>query len=152
MAFKRSTSVQFASVVFKPENLSILAARNLAMNFPRLLVLASMLLSSVLMAATSEVSACFFEPHPLYCRGPLTLVEQLAESDAALLVRWVETKAPEGTFRGSSLFAELGEITAARFRRRAIDPPEHRQTASSRPQDIQRCREILLFAVIGLFT
>ncbi len=108
-SFKRSTSVQFASVVFKPENLSILAARNLAMNSPRLVVLAPMLLFSVLMAATSEVNAYFFKRHPLYC-GPVTLAEQIADADAALLVRLVETKAPEEAFRGSTTLSII-EVT-----------------------------------------
>ncbi len=71
------------------------------MNSPRLLMLVSMLLFSVLMVATSKVSAC-----PICrVRAPLALAKQVAESDAAVLVRWVETKSPEATLGGSTTFS-----------------------------------------------
>lgn len=85
------------------------SGRSLA-GFFAVVLFAPMLLFSVLMTAMSEVRACFFEPHPLYCRGPLTLAEQVAESDAALLVRWVETKVPEGASSGSTTFSII-EVT-----------------------------------------
>ncbi len=78
-------------------NPSILAARNLAMISPRLLLFVPMLLFSALMAATSEVSAC-----SLCCRGPLALAEQFAEAGVTILVRWFETTILETTSGGRS--------------------------------------------------